>query len=297
MVDMYQLELKLSESFVSVSKRKRPKGQLLKWIGNKYRHAEIIANLFPEEYNRYIEPFVGTGAVLATLAPHRGIAGDILKPLINFWNLVKTNSYKLYEYYKKVISQYNLNPKETYDLIRKRYNTNPNPYDLLIISRTCYGGVIRFTKEGKISTPVGPHKPISPETFKKRLLEWSKRIQNTIFLCQSFEKTMELVEEGDIVYCDPPYIDSQSILYGSQSFNFNELIDVIYECKKKGAKIILSIDGKKKSGKRTIELKIPKGIFERIYYLDCGCSMLKRFQCKGEIMLGEEVADRLMLTW
>jgi len=295
---MYQMEITFTKIFTTpFLSRKRPKGQLLKWIGNKYKHAEIIANLFPYKYNKYIEPFVGTGAVLATLAPHKAIAGDTLRPLIDFWFLVKHDPQRLYDHYRRVIMLYSLNPKRTYDSIRESYNKSPNPYDLLVLSRTCYGGVIRFTKEGKISTPIGPHQPISPEDFKRRLLEWSARIQNTVFLCQSFRKTMELAEQGDIIYCDPPYLDSQSILYGSQSFNFYELIDLIYECKKRGAKIILSIDGKKKSGKHLVNIRIPGGIFERVYYLDRGPSMLKRFQCKGQIMLGEEVQDRLMLTW
>ncbi len=48
---------------------------LLKWIGNKQRFAHQIASYFPSQFNRYIEPFVGSGAVLATLAPptSRGI--------------------------------------------------------------------------------------------------------------------------------------------------------------------------------------------------------------------------------
>ena len=51
--------------------------QLLKWIGNKQRYACQIANLMPE-YHTYIEPFLGSGAVLGTLSPRSAIAGDIL---------------------------------------------------------------------------------------------------------------------------------------------------------------------------------------------------------------------------
>ena len=41
----------------------RPPKQLLKWIGNKQRYASQIADLMPE-YNTYIEPFLGSGALL-----------------------------------------------------------------------------------------------------------------------------------------------------------------------------------------------------------------------------------------
>jgi DNA adenine methylase len=62
-----------------------PPGQLLKWIGNKHRFAAEIAAHFPRDRQRYFEPFLGSGAVLATLAPHRGIASDTFAPLIEIW--------------------------------------------------------------------------------------------------------------------------------------------------------------------------------------------------------------------
>ena len=43
--------------------------QLLKWVGNKQRFANEIISYFPVGFNRYIEPFLGSGAVLATLSP------------------------------------------------------------------------------------------------------------------------------------------------------------------------------------------------------------------------------------
>ena len=56
--------------------------QLLKWIGNKQRFADEIANFFPREYGTYYEPFLGSGAVMGTLAPHRGVDTDAFAPLV-----------------------------------------------------------------------------------------------------------------------------------------------------------------------------------------------------------------------
>ena len=277
--------------------RTRPKGQLLKWIGSKFRYAEKIVSYFPDNYNRYIEPFVGTGAVLATLSPTDAVAGDMLEPLIDFWQLVQNDPDKLASYYENEISLFNSHREVAYQRIKNQYNHSPNPFDLLIISRTCYGGVMRFTRDNKISTPIGPHRPIPPKVFKARLLEWRDRTANTNFQFQSFQETMKNGAEGDLIYCDPPYIDSQSILYGAQEFKFNELINMIETCKQKGAMVALSIDGRKKSGERVIELKVPTDLFGREIYLDCGSSMLKRFQNGGRIMIGEDVHDRLLLTW
>lgn len=275
----------------------RPRSQLLKWVGNKYKYAHIIVSYFPTEYNKFIEPFVGTGAILATLSPERAIAGDTLTPLIEIWKLLQNDPQELIDHYASIITRFNCNRQKTYDEVRQRYNSSPNAIDLLVLSRTCYGGVIRFTREGKISTPIGPHKPISPKTFAPRVLEWKARVKKVTFLNQSFIDTMSLVEKGDLVYCDPPYIDSQGILYGAQSFSFVKLVEQIQRCKNLGAKVALSIDGKKKSERKTVRLQIPHGIFEREIYLDCGSAMLKRFQKRGESMIGEDVHDRLLLTW
>ena len=275
----------------------RPKGQLLKWVGSKYKYAHIITSYFPAKINKYIEPFVGTGAVLATLSPQIAIAGDTLKPLIEIWILLQNNPNRLIEYYKSVISRFYQSREKTYNEIRDKYNCSPNGLDLLILSRTCYGGVVRFTIEGKMSTPIGPHDPISADSFASRVIDWRKCISGTMFLNQSFIDTMALADKGDIIYCDPPYIESQSILYGAQSFNFERLIKEIHRCKELGAKIALSIDGKKKSGKKVVELKIPPGIFQREIYLNCGSSMLRRFQVNGQTMIGEDVQERLLLTW
>ncbi len=127
----------------------RLKGQLLKWVGNKHRYADVIVSYFPERYNRYIEPFVGTGAVLATLSPRHAIASDTLTPLIEIWELVKNNPLKIIDYYKTVIRRFNKNRQQTYKRILDKYNKSPNGFDLTILSRTCYGGVFVLGRKGK----------------------------------------------------------------------------------------------------------------------------------------------------
>lgn len=280
-----------------ISKTKVPPPQFLKWIGNKQRFAPQIASVFPSDYGKYIEPFLGSGAVLGAMKPRNGIAGDVIGSLIDLWNLLKENPEKLYRSYQQSWEQYVADPKATYMQILDRFNQNPNPEDFLFISRSCYGGVIRFTKQGKMSTPMGPHKPISPTTLKVRMMAWRSCINNTTFLNASYQQTMALAEEGDAVYCDPPYIDSQAILYGAQAFRFQELLDEIEKCKERGAKVALSIDGFKKSKQRQVDLNLKPGLFERELIIDNGSSMLKRFQKKDQIMIGEDVHDLLLLTW
>jgi len=58
-----------------------------------------------------------------------------------------------------------------------------------------------------------------------------------------------------------------------------------------------SIDGHKKTGKKSVDVGMPDGLFETEYLVDCGRSMLLRLQMEGQTLESEVVADRLLLTW
>jgi len=45
------------------------------------------------------------------------------------------------------------------------------------------------------------------------------------------------------------------------------------------------------------DVSIPEGLFKRQAFVNCGRSMLKRFQMGGHSLEAEVVADRLLLTY
>lgn len=272
--------------------------QLLKWIGNKQRFAHEIIGYFPERFDRYYEPFVGSGAVLGTLAPASATASDTLFPLVEIWQVLKSNPTALKGWYRdRWELGVSIGKERAFEAVKASYNEAPNGADLLFISRACYGGVVRFRKDGVISTPCGIHNPISPDSFARRVDIWHRRTRGTRFFHGDFQDIMRRAGPGDLVYCDPPYTHSQSILYGAQAFTLDRLFDVIAECKHKGVYVAVSIDGTKKSGDRLCDIDIPKGLFEREAMVNCGRSMLRRFQMAGESLEQEVVRDRLLLTY
>lgn len=187
---------------------------------------------------------------------------------------------------------------EEYEAIKASYNRSANEADLLFLSRSCYGGVVRFRKaDGYMSTPCGPHNPISPKSFARCVDTWHKRVYGTEFTCMDYQDAIQLAKSGDLVYCDPSYTHTQAILYGAQDFQLPRLIELTGECKARGVMVALSIDGTKKSGAHKVELPIPDGLFEREIRIDVGRSMLKRFQMGGGTLEKEVVADRLLLTY
>jgi DNA adenine methylase len=272
---------------------------LLKWIGNKQKFAHKIASFFPARFNTYWEPFVGSGAVLATLAPDRAVASDTFKPLVEIWQTLSANPELLTLWYAERWLLFKDGERVAqYEKIKAAYNARPNGADLLFLCRSCYGGVVRFRQaDGYMSTPCGIHEPIHPKRFAIRVNEWKRRTAGTQFLRMEYEEAMDSAKPGDLIYCDPPYSNSQAILYGAQAFDLKNLFRAIERCKSRGVFVALSIDGTKKSGKVKVDLPIPAKLFEEEVFIDCGRSMLRRFQMDGQTLEEEHVTDRLLLTY
>ena len=275
------------------------KTQLLKWVGNKQRFAHEIVSYFPPRFGTYFEPFLGSGAVLATLAPDAAAGSDAFKPLVGIWQALIDRPEELKRWYAERWEQTRGDPKEVvYERVKASYNASPNGPDLLYLCRACYGGVVRFRKkDGYMSTPCGVHNPITPASFSRRADEWRRRCRGTQFRHADYAEAMESAGPGDLVYCDPPYADTQAILYGAQSFSLADLFDAIGRCKSRGVSVALSIDGTKRSGDKVCDITVPDGLFETEVFVNCGRSMLRRFQMAGRTLENEVVADRLLLTY
>jgi DNA adenine methylase len=273
--------------------------QLLKWIGNKQKQADSIIWHFPKQFGTYYEPFVGSGGVLGVLAPERAVASDAFLQLIEIWQTLHDDKAKLKRQYAERYALIEAMGKEkSYERVLASFNARPNGADLLFLCRTCYGGVVRFRKaDGYMSTPVGVHSPVPPESFAKRVDLWHARTQGTRFMHADFSEAMALAKRGDLVYCDPPYVDSQTILYGAQGFSVLRLFEAIADCKARGVYVALSIDGTKYSGRKLCDVPVPQNLFEREVFLSLGRSMLKRFQMDGQSLEEHEVSDRLLLTY
>jgi DNA adenine methylase len=274
------------------------KRQFLKWVGSKQRSAHAIVAHFPR-MRRYFEPFLGSGAVLGTLAPATAIASDIFSPLLEIWQTLHRAPAELKRWYMERWQAMSNGEKiAEYEKIKASYNAAPNGADLLFLCRSCYGGVVRFRKaDGFMSTPCGVHTPIPPASFAHRVDEWRRRTMGTEFLRLDYAEAMDKAAAGDLVYCDPPYRETQSILYGAQTFDLARLFQVIARCKARGVAVALSIDGTKRSGDRICNIPVPDGLFEQEVLLNCGRSMLRRFQMGGKTLEGEVVTDRLLLTY
>ncbi len=237
--------------------------------------------------------------MLGALAPCKALASDVYRPLIEIWNQLKTDPAALAAWYAERYALIaTMGKPAAYEAVKQSFNCSPNGADFVFLTRTCYGGVVRFRKQdGQMSTPCGVHDPISPSAFARRVEEWRPLAAPVNFVCCGFDEAMDQAREGDLVYCDPPYPNSQSIVYGAQSFRLGELVAAIERCKERGVYVALSLDGTKKSGAWEGRYAFPKGLFEREISVSVGKSMLRRFQMEGRTLESEHVTDQLLLTF
>jgi len=236
---------------------------------------------------------------LGVLAPTRAMASDHYPPLMQIWQRLRHDKEGLKaDYAERHALMTKIGKREAYQRILADFNSRPNGADLVFLCRACYGGVVRFRRrDGHMSTPVGIHRPMPPVHFATRVDLWHERTLGCQFRELDFALAMSQAGRNDLIYCDPPYQDTQRILYGAQTFSLARLFDEIAACKARGARVVLSIDGTKRSGRTLCDVRIPPGLFEHEAFIAIGRSMLKRFQMDGRTLEAHEVSDRLLLTY
>ena len=192
--------------FVPPIKSQGIKTKLVEWIS---------ANAKEMEYDRWIEPFMGTGVVAFNVRPKKALLCDSNPHLINFYNSLKSKEITSGIVKHHLITEGDKLLKsegEYYYELRKRFNEEGNPLDFLFLSRSCFNGMMRFNKKGGFNVPFCK----KPNRFAQALVtkitnqveNISQIIQNGdyTFKNQDFKVTLEEINSKDLVYSDPPYI-------------------------------------------------------------------------------------------
>ena len=180
----------------------------LKWAGGKRQLISQMLTYFPKNFNKYIEPFVGGGAVLFYLKPKFSNIIDINKELINCYKVIKNNVSELIELLKVHKNEENYYYKiRVLDRDEKKFNKLSHiekASRMIYLNRCCYNGLYRGNSKGQFNVPFGKYK--NPNFCdKENLLAVSKSLQNVKLKYGSFENCLDYAKKGDFVYFDPPY--------------------------------------------------------------------------------------------
>jgi DNA adenine methylase len=199
------------------------------------------------KYDRWIEPFMGSGVVGFNVRPDKAIFADSNPHLVRFYSDLQTNKIS-----PSIVKTFLQNEGEilektdgkNYYVIRERFNNAPNSLDFLFLNRACFNGMIRFNSKGGFNVPFCRKPNRFAQAYITKIVNQIKNIQEIIqykkysFLCQPFEITLKEAGKNDLVYCDPPYIGRHVDYFDSWDEKQEFLLHNILT--ESGAKFILS---------------------------------------------------------
>lgn len=192
--------------FVPPIKSQGIKTKLVKWIKS---------NVEQISYDRWVEPFMGTGVVAFNIRPKKALLCDSNPHIIKFYNSIKSKeitSSIVKEYLIKEGKQLLASEGKYYYEVRNRFNENASSLDFLFLSRSCFNGMMRFNRKGGYNVPFCK----KPNRFAQALVtKITNQVENISQIIENgdfefkkldFQETLQNINSKDLVYCDPPYI-------------------------------------------------------------------------------------------
>jgi len=216
----------------------------LKWAGGKRWLANSGQLPVPASYNRYIEPFLGGGAIFFHLAPSRAILSDVNAELIHLYTILRDS------------------PRELMELMRQHHGKHSSSYyydvrsvvpegDLeqaartMYLNRTCWNGLYRVNLKGTFNVPIGTKSTVVFENEDFGTI--SQRLQHAELICCDFAPIIAQATDGDFVFVDPPYTVRHNlngfIKYNETLFGWEDQIrlrDAIAAAIDRGAAVVIT---------------------------------------------------------
>lgn len=202
---------------------------ILKWAGGKRQLLPELRPFYPPHFNRYLEPFLGSGAVFLDLH-NRGLLegrtvalSDINADIIGCYLAVRDEVDEVIGALRELERDYQLGGDAHFYGVRdrafnpaRRYvRARPDPAAaytprlaamLIFLNRTGYNGLFRLNASGDYNVPAGRY--VNPTICDEpNLRAWSRALgrPGVTLRVAPFDEALRDAGEHDFVYLDPPY--------------------------------------------------------------------------------------------
>jgi DNA adenine methylase len=227
----------------------------LKWAGGKTQLINDIERTLPTEITKekftYIEPFVGSGAVLFWMLNNfpkleKAVINDINEDLINTYKTIASNPNELISILGILQNEFHSlegneeNKKLYYYQKRELYNTRKEEQSgqaalFIFLNRTCFNGLYRVNSKNLYNVPMGGYK--KPTICdNENIIAVSNALQKVEILCGDYEETLHHSNKNSLFYFDPPYKPlsetSSFNSYAKDEFNDSEQVRLKDFCSK-----------------------------------------------------------------
>lgn len=216
----------------------------LKWAGGKRWLTKRIIELAQPLGGKYIEPFLGSGAVFFALGPTQAILSDANFDLINTYEAIRNNPQRIFKLLRR---HQRLHSYDYYYQIRsyKPRCEFRRAARFIYLNRTCWNGLYRVNRSGEFNVPIGTKSTVIMPTDDWAAM--SRRLKPAKLVCGDFENSIEEAEDGDLVFADPPYTVKHNfngfIKYNDALFSWSDQIrlrDALLRARLRGAKVIVT---------------------------------------------------------
>ena len=211
---------------------------MIKYRGGKSKEISHFISNIPENYNRYIEPFFGGGALYFYLEPQNAIINDVNTKLYSFYKQMQEEYPSVRKQLDELQMVYEQNQKE-YEELKKKHpeerveNKNEALYykirDMFnhkieseyleavvyfFINKTAYSGMIRYNAKGEYNVPFGRYKNLNTKLITDKHYELLKR---TEIYNYDYSEIFNMAGNNDFIFLDPPY-DCVFSDYGNEAY-------------------------------------------------------------------------------
>ncbi len=196
----------------------------LKWAGGKTQLITDIEKVLPKKFMNkkftFVEPFVGSGAILFWILNNfpkveKAVINDINADLTNVYKIIASNPIELISVLKDFQEEYHSidlevdNKREYYAQKRTLFNTRSTDKVtqaalFIFLNRTCFNGLFRVNKSNGFNVPIGSYKkPMICDA--DNIFAVSEVLQKVEILTGDYQQTLLYAEKPALFYFDPPY--------------------------------------------------------------------------------------------
>lgn len=217
---------------------------IFRWAGSKRYLADTLIPKFPNEFERYVEPFCGSASLFFLLEPRSALLSDINEELVNAFSQVTAHPRKV----AQIASDLPSDEDDYYDI------RNIEPRELsplhraarfVYLNRLCFNGLYRTNAAGKFNVPYSGYRTAPPKSASE-MQAAAKILKRAEVRCLDFRQCVARARRGDFFYIDPPYVSvkkRQFTDYHEKSFastDIPRLREALRRVDTRGGKFMLS---------------------------------------------------------
>jgi DNA adenine methylase len=210
---------------------------ILKWAGGKRQLLPTLRQHYPAAFNRYVEPFLGSGAVFLDCHNQGLLDGrevqlsDINADVIGCYRMVRDDVESVIEtlsaleaghrqdgtrhFYAVRDGQFNTLRRGVYASAEPAKAYTPALAAMMIyLNRTGYNGLFRLNSRGGFNVPAGRYLKVTIcDAVNLRHLSAALRRPGLTIEVSGFEEALGAARAADFVYLDPPYAPVSQTAY------------------------------------------------------------------------------------